>query len=96
VNCKIEFKSKAIKKNINLVKNQSSTIMKNSIQKNRFRSNLGTRFLSLNGLGFGNFWSRTDYFKIPKDFFSLNGLYFQKESAIIFVSIALQVTFSLA
>jgi hypothetical protein len=32
--------------------------MKNSIQKKRFRSNLETRFLCLNGLGFGDFWSR--------------------------------------
>jgi hypothetical protein len=43
-------------------------------KKNRFRSNLGTRFLSSNGLGFGDFWSRTENFrnrnrKIPKDFF---------------------------
>jgi hypothetical protein len=45
------------------------TIMKNSLQKNRFRSNMGTRFLCSNGLGFGDFWSRTDNLKIPKDFF---------------------------
>jgi hypothetical protein len=64
------------------VENQQSTIMKNSIQKNRFRSNLGTRFLSSNGLGFGVFWSRTDNLKIPKDFFSSKELYFQEESAI--------------
>jgi hypothetical protein len=57
--------------------------MKNSIKKNRSRSNLGTRFLSSNGLGFGDFWSRKDNFKIPKDLFSLNGLYFHEESAII-------------
>jgi hypothetical protein len=44
--------------------------MKFSIQKNRFRSNLGSRFLSSNGLEFGDFWSRTDNFKIPKDSFS--------------------------
>jgi hypothetical protein len=56
---------------------------------------LGTRFLSSNGLGFADFWSRTDHFKIPKDNFSLNGLYFQEEPAIIFVFIAFQVTFSL-
>jgi hypothetical protein len=73
------------------VENQQATIMKSSIQKNRFRSNLGTRFLSSNGLGFGDFWSRTDNF----NFFSLNGLYFQEESAIIFVFIDFQVTFSL-
>jgi hypothetical protein len=69
------------------VKNQRFSIMKNSLQKNRFRSNLGTRFLSSNGLGIGDFWSRTDNFKIPKDFFSLNGQYVQEESAIIFAFI---------
>jgi hypothetical protein len=26
---------------------------------------LRTRFLSSNGLGFGDFWKRTDNFKIP-------------------------------
>jgi hypothetical protein len=44
--------------------------MKNWLQKNRFRPNLGTRFLSSNGLRFGDFWSRTENFKIPKVFFS--------------------------
>jgi hypothetical protein len=69
---------------MNLVEHQRSTIMKYSIQKNRFRSNL-----SSNGFEFGDFWSRTGYFKIPKDFFSLNGLYLQEESAIIFVFLSL-------
>jgi hypothetical protein len=87
---------KSYLKKINLVENKQSTIMKNSIQKKRFRSNLRTRFLSSTGLGFGDFWSRKDNFKIQKEFFSLNGLYFQEESAIIFVFIDFQVTFSLA
>jgi hypothetical protein len=43
----------------------------------------------------GDFWSRIDHFKIPKDLFSDNGLYFQEDSAIIFVYIDIQVTFSL-
>jgi hypothetical protein len=63
------------------------------MQKNRFRSNLGTRFLNSDSLGFGDLWIRTDNFKIPKDFCSFNGLYFQEESAIIFVFIDFQVTF---
>jgi hypothetical protein len=29
---------------------------------------VGTRFLNSNGLGFGDFWSRIDHFKIAKDF----------------------------
>jgi hypothetical protein len=70
--------------------------MKSLIQKNRFSSNLGTRVLSSNGFGFRDFWSRTVIFKIPKDFFSLNELYFQEESAIFFVFIDFQVTFLLA
>jgi hypothetical protein len=43
--------------------------MKNLIPKKN-RLNLGTRFLSSSGLGFGDFWSRTatDDSKIPKDF----------------------------
>jgi hypothetical protein len=52
------------------MENQQSTIMKNLIKKNGFLSNLGTRFLSSNGLGFGDFWSRTVNFKIPKDYLS--------------------------
>jgi hypothetical protein len=70
--------------------------MKKSIQKNRFRSNLGTRFSNSNGLGFGDFRSRTDNFEIPKDSLPLNGLYFQEKSARIFVFIDFKVTFSLA
>jgi hypothetical protein len=92
---KLSF-SKKLSKKIILVKNLQSTIMKSSIQKNRFRLNLGTRFLISNGLGLEDFWSRTDNFKIPKVFSSLNELYFQKQSAMIFVFIDFQVTFSLA
>jgi hypothetical protein len=62
--------------------------MKSFIQKKSFRSNLGTRFLSSNGLGFGDFWSRTDNFKIPKDFFSLNGLYFRVDRFLVFLEFA--------
>jgi hypothetical protein len=63
--------------------------------KNRFRSNLGTRFLSSNGLRFGDFWSRIDNFKIPKDFLFLKWTLFQ-ESAIIFVFVDFQVNSLLA
>jgi hypothetical protein len=63
--------------------------MKSSIQKKIVF--VRTWELGSNGLGFGEFWSRTDDFKFSKDFFSLNGQYFQEESAIIFVFIDFQV-----
>jgi hypothetical protein len=79
------------------MKNLQSTLMKSSIQKKSFSFELGNSVLkSSNGLGFEDFWSRTDNFKTSKDILSSNGLYFQKESAIIFVFIDFQVTFSLA
>jgi hypothetical protein len=78
------------------VKNQQSTTYHEKFYaKNRIRSNLGTRFLSSNGLGFRDFWSRTAEFQNFERFFSLKELYFQEESAIMFLFIDFQVTFLL-
>jgi hypothetical protein len=68
---------------MNLVENQQSTIMKNSIQKKSFSFELENSVLKFERLRIWRFLELNKLFQNSERFFSLNGLYFQKESAII-------------